>query len=290
MSTTEIPLIFNIEDQPVVGIVHQANSREDTGVLIIVGGPQYRVGSHRQFVLLARYLANHGFSAMRFDVRGMGDSTGESRQFDQIDQDIKDAIDAFLNVCPSLKRVVIWGLCDAASAALFYGYQDSRVAGLVLLNPWVFTQQGAAKTFLKHYYLERLCSRDLWRKIFTLNFDFWGSLLSLVHFVKQVMVKKEDRQPASESLLVDRDLPLPIRMRECTKRFTKPILIILSGRDLTASEFKETVKNDSEWQSLISNPLVTRHDFPEADHTFSSAPWRNQVADWTLNWVVRICG
>jgi hypothetical protein len=29
---------------------------------------------------------------------------------------------------------VIWGLCDGASAAMFYAEQDRRVSGLVLLN------------------------------------------------------------------------------------------------------------------------------------------------------------
>jgi alpha/beta superfamily hydrolase len=48
-------------------------------VLVIVGGPQYRAGSHRQFTLLARSLAEQGFAVLRFDYRGMGDSTGAMR-------------------------------------------------------------------------------------------------------------------------------------------------------------------------------------------------------------------
>lgn len=47
-----------------------------TGVVIIVGGPQYRAGSHRQFVLLARALATAGYPVLRFDYSGMGDSDG----------------------------------------------------------------------------------------------------------------------------------------------------------------------------------------------------------------------
>ena len=40
-------------------------------VLVVVGGPQYRVGSHRQFVSLARALARQGMTTVRFDYRGM---------------------------------------------------------------------------------------------------------------------------------------------------------------------------------------------------------------------------
>jgi hypothetical protein len=77
-------------------------------------------------------------------------------------------------------------------------------------------------------------------------------------------------------------------MRECLRRFSHPVLLILSGRDLTADEFRETVKGDVEWQALLADSRVTRHNFPEADHTFSSAAWREQVAERTLDWLKSI--
>jgi len=56
--------------------------RAACGVLIVVGGPQYRVGSHRQFLLLSRRLAAEGHPVMRFDYRGMGDASGAMRGFE----------------------------------------------------------------------------------------------------------------------------------------------------------------------------------------------------------------
>lgn len=278
---TEHPMVFNCQGEQLVGMLHSADSTASTGVLMLVGGPQYRVGSHRQFILLARYLAKAGIPTMRFDVRGMGDSTGVPRSFAEIDDDVHAAVDHFFTSCPNLRRVVLWGLCDAASAALFYAYQDERIQGLVLLNPWVFTEQGAAKTYLKHYYLQRLINPDLWRKIFSLKFDYAASLSSLWNMLKRA------RQPAEaeKNPKIDNNLALPIRMRESLKLFVYPVLLILSGRDLVADEFKETVLNDVEWQSLINAQRLTRLDFPEADHTFSTASWRDQVAAWTQNWI-----
>jgi len=282
---TETPVVFNCQGHSLLGFVHQADGNPLKGVLMVVGGPQYRVGSHRQFVLLARQLADQGIPTMRFDVRGMGDSAGDPHNFLQIDDDIRAAIACFYATCPTLEGVVVWGLCDAASAALFYAYQDSRVKALALLNPWVFTAQGAAKTVLKHYYLRRLLSEDFWRKVFALKFDVVGSARSFCTLLKQSGQSGKAAQVASQLSQVDQSLPLPTRLRECLKRFQGPVLLILSGRDLTAAEFKEAVNHDPEWQSLLSGSKVLRYDFAEADHTFSSAAWRDQVADWTSDWI-----
>jgi exosortase A-associated hydrolase 1 len=284
MQTKELPLVFDCQGEKLIGIVHQADSEGKTGVLIGVGGPQYRVGSHRQFVLLARSLALNGLTVMRFDVRGMGDSEGSQRRFDQLDEDIRTAVDCFLATCPQLDHVVLWGLCDAASASIFYSYQDDRIKGMVLLNPWVFTEQGAAKAYLKHYYLQRLISRDFWAKVFHFKFNFGQSVSSLFNLMKQSRGIGNSAS-VSKTPLVDQSLSLPIRMRECFARFAGPVLLILSGKDLTADEFRDVVAADSVWQGLVTDSRVSRRDFAEADHTFSSAVWRDQVAVCTLDWL-----
>jgi exosortase A-associated hydrolase 1 len=288
VQTEEIPVVFNCQGDHLVGMVHRPVNAETVGVLLIVGGPQYRVGSHRQFVLLARMLAANGVPVMRFDYRGMGDSTGLQRSFADVDDDIREAMNIFFQHCPEITGVALWGLCDAASAALFYGYQDARVQRLVLLNPWVFTEQGAAKTYLKHYYWQRLFSPQLWRKVFTLQFDYRASFASLLAMVTRILSANEsqtDAQNVPSQPLVDHQLPLPDRMRECLQRFDGSVLFILSGRDLTADEFREVVKADAGWQALFQQSRVTRQELPEADHTFSSAKWRNDVADITLQWL-----
>lgn len=287
MLHNEAPVVFTCQGDNLLGVIHHAEGLASVGVLIVVGGPQYRVGSHRQFVLLARHLAAQGIPVMRFDVRGMGDSAGEPRSFAALNDDIASAVDCLLSHCPVLNKVVLWGLCDAASASLFYAYRNDRIKGMVLLNPWVFTEQGAAKTYLKHYYLQRLTSSDFWRKVFSLRFDYAQSLMSLIGLLWQAG-SLLDAKTETAVTTVDENLALPIRMRECLNRFSYPVLLILSGRDLTADEFRETVKSDPEWQALLADTRVTSHDFPEADHTFSSAAWRDQVAEWTLNWIMQL--
>ena len=83
--------------------------QDDIGMLIIVGGPQYRAGSHRQFTLLARYLAARGIPSLRFDYRGMGDSEGDARNFEDIADDVRSAVDALTEAVPGVRRVVSGG-------------------------------------------------------------------------------------------------------------------------------------------------------------------------------------
>lgn len=101
----EIPITFACGTDNLFGVLNLPESSDQRGVVIVVGGPQYRVGSHRQFVLLARALAQQGVPVMRFDYRGMGDSTGQQRAFDTIDNDIRSAIDVFFITARICKRL-----------------------------------------------------------------------------------------------------------------------------------------------------------------------------------------
>jgi len=74
--------VFGCGGDRLVGILHAPAERaRDIGVLVVVGGPQYRVGSHRQFVRMARDFAAAGYPVLRFDHRGIGDSDGAARSF-----------------------------------------------------------------------------------------------------------------------------------------------------------------------------------------------------------------
>jgi exosortase A-associated hydrolase 1 len=251
------------------------------GVLIVVGGPQYRAGSHRQFTLLARDLANSGIPAMRFDYRGMGDSEGEVQTFENVDDDLRAAIDRFFAEVPGMSEVVLWGLCDGASAAAMYAPQDARVAGLVLLNPWVRTEEGAARATIKHYYKERLFDAALWKKIGSGQFDVKDSVRSLWDNVGKAFGPKAD----SGASAADDAAPLPARMQGALTRFTGRVLVVLSGADLTAQEFADLSSRPGAWQQLLGSSRFTRQQIDKADHTFSHRPWQDQVSGWTRDWL-----
>ena len=278
----ERALSFDCEGCRLYGVVSlpaqatQAAQQVSRGVLIVVGGPQYRAGSHRQFTLLARSLAARGIAAMRFDYRGMGDSEGEMRSFEDVGADIRAALDCFSAAVPGLRDIALWGLCDGASAIAFYAAQDARVGGVALLNPWVRTEAGAAKATIKHYYRARLFDRGLWKRILRRRFDFRAALASALKLAASVL------RPAPGS---PGQAPLPERMADGMARFDGRVLVMLSGADLTAQEFADLAEGDTRWRRLLAGPRVTRHYLPGADHTCSRRDWHEQVVDWTCAWM-----
>ena len=270
----EEALVFRNGEEYLVGVIAVPERPAPRGVLIVAGGPQYRVGSHRQFTLLARYLAEGGFASLRFDYRGMGDSTGSARSFEQAGDDIRVAIDEFMARVSALREVVLWGLCDAASAALFYAHSDMRVGGLVLANPWVRNEQGIARAQLKHYYATRVFHHSFWQKLFSGEVRLARTFSGLGRVLLQA-AKRTDNQPLEQ------------RMQEGFGRFRGPVLLLLSGNDLTADEFRDVVARSVGWQRLLRESRVVRQDVAGANHTFSRRDWRDEVAKCTKTWLMR---
>jgi exosortase A-associated hydrolase 1 len=278
MTSREDALVFDCAGESLVGILGGAEIAASRGVLIVVGGPNYRAGSGRQFTLLARRLAESGVPTLRFDYRGMGDSGGEARTFERVSDDIRCAIDRFFAAVPGLKDVVIWGLCDAASAALMYAQADPRVSGLVLLNPWVRTTQGLARVHLKHYYVRRLFQASLWQKLARGEFDFRGAASALRRIVVEALGGSSGASSQGHASFQE-------KMEAGLRAFRGKVLLILSGNDLTAQEFKDFVAASDSWQRLLAGEGVTRRDLPDANHTFARRDWRDQVERWTEGWV-----
>ncbi len=292
-AAAERALSFGCNTDALIGVLHPGDAQALVGVLLVVGGPQYRVGSHRQFVLLARRLAQAGIPVLRFDYRGMGDSVGLPRSFAAVDDDIRCAVDVLCEQTPSVQKVMLWGLCDAASAALFYAHTDPRVAGLVLLNPWVRTEAGRARAYLKHYYLRRMFSGEFWKKILSGQWRVRASLTSLIELASKLRkaprpseISASQNAPGPPALPSNPAPPLPDAMLAGWERFNGKVLLILSGNnDYVADEFRDLVSASRRWRKVLQRASTTRRDFDPANHTFSRSAWRDQVADWTLAWI-----
>lgn len=274
----EEPVVFECEGDRLVGILHRtAHPEPQLGVLIVVGGPQYRVGSHRQFVLMARDIAAAGFPVMRFDYRGMGDSEGSHRDFHSVTRDLLRAVRAFdAATGGQLRDVAMFGLCDAASAILMNLPALERVTAVAIANPWVHSEVAGARSYVKHYYGRRLLQRAFWSKLARGEVRLFHSALGFL----SAFLRSRTNSDAPSGFVG--------RMLSGLQRFTGPILVISSGRDLTAREFDDVCERDAAWRAAVARPQVSRIRFPQADHTFSRAADLVNAADEMIVWLTSV--
>lgn len=275
MQVTERVLRFERDGDALLGIAHVPEVPSDIGVVVIVGGPQYRVGSHRQFVHLARGLAAAGFTTLRFDAAGTGDSAGSFEGFEHLSADVRAAIDALQREIPAVRRVVLWGLCDGASAALLYldDTGDQRVQGVCLANPWVRDATSLARMQVKHYFGQRLAQPAFWMKLLrgevgTAALKGWWQAHRLA------------RAPTARAIR-GAQTPYQVRMARAWSAFTGSSLLLLSGNDYTAKEF--VMRMSTEGAAWPTDRMAPVH-LPDEDHTFSSLEGKRRVLEEVLTW------
>jgi len=113
--------------------------------LILNAGIVHRVGPFRIHVDIARQLAAAGFSTLRLDLSGLGDSAPRTGKLDDIENravlDVSDAMD-FLQDQTGIGKFTLLGLCSGAYNAHRVAVQDDRIVAAAFLDGIVFRTTG----------------------------------------------------------------------------------------------------------------------------------------------------
>jgi hypothetical protein len=67
--------------------------------------------------------------------------------------------------------------------------------------------------------------------------------------------------------------------------FKGRVLLLLSGRDMVATEFELLLERSEEWRIALDPPRVVTRKLPEATHTFSRRVWRDWAAAATADFI-----
>jgi exosortase A-associated hydrolase 1 len=170
-----------------------------TALLIVSGGNEIRCGAHRGMAMLARRLADRGVPVLRYDRRGIGDSSGTNGGFLASQPDMVAAVGAFRAEAPHVDRVIGFGNCDAASALALFG----RAAGLdaiILANPWVIEDTDALPpaAAIRARYAGRLRDPREWRRLLAGGVD----IRQLFRGLRKLFAKPPERKLAADVLTV----------------------------------------------------------------------------------------
>jgi pimeloyl-ACP methyl ester carboxylesterase len=152
------------ESKSLVGIVTQAVDdaapAHQLSLVFLNTGIIHRVGHHRMYVDFSRVLAAEGYTVLRFDFSGIGDSDNRIDglpPFEASLSEIKSVLD-WLETTKQTKRVILIGLCLGADYAVHYAATDPRVVGLVLMDPLV----PPTRRYFKDYMRQRVFNLRSW--------------------------------------------------------------------------------------------------------------------------------
>lgn len=141
------------------------------GWLFVMGGSQTRVGPHRLYERLAARLAEAGQAVIRFDRRGVGDSSGSDTGYLDSGPEAATALAALKDHFPNLSNILGFGLCDGASALALVA---PRLSGAVLANPWVVepVDELPPAAAIRGHYRQRLRDPRAWLRLLRGGVDF----------------------------------------------------------------------------------------------------------------------
>jgi pimeloyl-ACP methyl ester carboxylesterase len=119
------------------------------GVLLLNAGLDHHVGPNRLNVDLARHLAGLGFTSLRFDLSGLGDSEPRRDQRSDEERAVADVVEAmeFLGERRAVSGFVLIALCSGVDPAHAVAVRDPRVRGAVFLNGYEYP---TARTLRRH--------------------------------------------------------------------------------------------------------------------------------------------
>lgn len=269
------------------------------GVLFVVGGPQYRVGAHRQFVRWSRSFNAAGYATCRFDRAGTGDAPGQRAALVDCGAELRATLEAAV-AATGISRWVVFGLCDGATLALLHLVNHSAVAGLVALNPWApVAASTQSRALVREYYGRQWLSGAFWGRLLRGEVQVVGALREwwqhwrvARHTMDRPAVLAADATTldyaAANSGLDPLEQALAKALLTNATACAVPVLWALSGNDRTAAEFRAMVAASETWQAVLASTAATRLELPEADHTLSKATDHEQFGAAVLAWLTRV--
>jgi exosortase A-associated hydrolase 1 len=223
-----------------------------TGLLIVSGGNEIRIGAHRGMALLAQRIAEAGHPVFRFDRRGIGDSTGENRGYEGSADDIAAAAAAFL-AASGVTRIVAFGNCDAATALAFF-HKPAGIDALLLANPWVLEQNDdlPPAAAIRSHYARKLRDPREWLRLLRGGVDIIKLFKGMVK-----VSQKQSEVPDGPTA----------RLAQALTATQAPVTILLAKGDNTAIAFTDAYKAPA-FDPARSRVHIEQLD--SASHSFAS--------------------
>src|SRR5687768_2707109 len=150
-SAQEVPLYLPLGEDHLFGVATYPTVPTNRVGVLVLGGRVSGAERNATYVRLARRLAARGYTTLRIDYRGVGDSSGEVMVWDLERPFTADALAgvAWLRE-HGAREIVLVGHCGGGRAALAAAERVPELKGLALLAVPATTYTGMSRSALWH--------------------------------------------------------------------------------------------------------------------------------------------
>jgi len=238
--------------------------------VFLSSGLTHRTGPRRLYVRLARKLAEIGFTSLRVDLAGKGDSF--SRQHLTAEQSLMEDFDDIITVLEARQsqlQLIACGLCSGADDAIRIAPKDPRIVGMVLLDPVCEQDKGFQ-------------ARDMMRKLTQLG----RYQRKLKHIMRKFFKPKIGNAQSFEEVDM-RNFPSSQQMREAFKLMRQRKGRVFS---LLTSYSQDYYNQQGQMGRVLElddyQDYCAEHYWPGASHTYSLEFHRAKLIDEIKAWAV----
>ncbi|MFN0099057.1 MAG: alpha/beta fold hydrolase [Gemmatimonadaceae bacterium] len=268
-----------------VGVITEPAPGTDSAgkpaVIFLNSGILHRVGSCRIHVRLARALSAQGFTSLRFDYSGIGDSEQrrDSLPFEESAVvETREAMD-YLAKLKGTQRFVLGGLCSGADMAHETALKDTRVAGLLMLDAWAYRNTG----FYLHHYGKRALQPAVWRNFIKVRLDKLRGRHRALGAAAPVGAGVEIDVPKYVRVFPPRDR-VASDLRGFVDRGVSLYCLWTGG----LTDYNHCGQYASTFRDVPFKGLLREEHIPDADHILTGLGHQEMVVQGAVDWMNRL--
>ncbi|MEE9442372.1 MAG: hypothetical protein V3V99_06860 [candidate division Zixibacteria bacterium] len=301
---------FKSGDNHLNGMIHlpDENNRRELGAVLCSAGLKNRIGYGRINVIIADFLAGHGYPVMRFDYHGCGDSQGHlspTGEVNELHADINgfiqtglfsnDALNAIeaLKEKSGCKKFILTGLCGGSNTSLYTAVKSEEVISIFLLNLPVALDSNLARQeragemsewhlkFMYESYLKKVFSPRAWLRILSFKSDFRG-IAQIVKSKFSGGKSTNSAGPSNEEKKFNFNDDLLAKFDEYFTSGRKAYFVFAEN-DPLKNEFEKYFENDKGAQILEKyRESYFKKVIKDSNHSFTEWNWRKQLFEELL--------
>jgi len=257
-----------------VGVITEpaaGSARPDApAVLILNSGLVHRVGPKRLHVRLARRLAGLGFTCMRIDLSGIGDSrTSSSTEalYQRRLSEVREAMQ-YLRENHGARHFLVAGNCSGALLSYIVALAEADVTAAALINP-------QARRPLRYYLRLAFKHPAFWRRL--ARWDQWPGR---IHDARKWFTRfraDADHAPAPAR-------GTPEELQSLVERGVR-LLVVNCEWDSGYDRFQVA---DRERLQALGNGRIVLASIPGSDHDFNLVSGQERLLDIVQRWAASL--